>query len=58
VELYRHGARGPLGSWYDAAQQLDIQGELTPTGMRQHLNLGAKLREEYDGFLPRYYNHS
>lgn len=20
LELYRHGARGPLGSWYDASQ--------------------------------------
>lgn len=34
VELYRHGARTPLGNWYDATQQAANAGELTSTGMR------------------------
>lgn len=32
VEIYRHGARGPLGNWYDSDQQLNELGELTATG--------------------------
>ncbi|KAL4428941.1 hypothetical protein ABPG74_011137 [Tetrahymena malaccensis] len=58
LELYRHGARTPINSWYDADQQKADAGELTATGQRQHYNLGLKLREEYRGFIPDHYNHS
>ncbi|EGR29811.1 hypothetical protein IMG5_148380, partial [Ichthyophthirius multifiliis] len=56
TQLFRHGARTPLGSWYDSKQQ--SQGELTSTGMRQHYNFGRQIREEYKDFLPQKYNHS
>ncbi|EWS71522.1 histidine acid phosphatase family protein (macronuclear) [Tetrahymena thermophila SB210] len=58
IEIYRHGARGPLGDWYDAREQKYTYGELTATGQRQHYNLGAQLRKEYSGFLPDSYNHT
>jgi len=34
VELFRHGARGALSSYWDGLNQSYISGELTPTGMR------------------------
>ncbi|KAL4428942.1 hypothetical protein ABPG74_011138 [Tetrahymena malaccensis] len=57
-EIYRHGARGPLGDWYDANEQKYTYGQLTATGQRQHYNLGVQLRNEYSGFLPDSYNHT
>ncbi|EAR87292.2 histidine acid phosphatase family protein (macronuclear) [Tetrahymena thermophila SB210] len=61
AEIYRHGARGTLSSYYDGNSQPDIAGELTATGQRQHYNLGQFLREEYvnkTNFMPEQYNHS
>ena len=46
---------------YDAPDQLEVQQELTAAGMRQHYNLGAKLREEYItnlSFLTPLFNHT
>ncbi|EAR84653.1 histidine acid phosphatase family protein (macronuclear) [Tetrahymena thermophila SB210] len=57
-QLYRHGARGPINDWFNGGEQKDIYNELTPTGERQHYNLGSKMREEYKGFLPSKFNHS
>ncbi|KAL4470723.1 hypothetical protein ABPG72_016728 [Tetrahymena utriculariae] len=61
AEIYRHGARGTLSSYYDGDSQPEIAGELTATGQRQHYNLGQFLREEYVNrinFMPEQYNHS
>lgn len=34
IEVFRHGARGPLHEFYDGAQQKYMWGELTSVGMR------------------------
>lgn len=48
VEMFRHGARGPVVDFfYDAAQQSYQFDQLTATGQRQHYMLGKQLRKEY-----------
>ena len=47
IEMYRHGARGPISKFWDGPEQKDMAGELTPSGMRQQYNLGKQLRQEY-----------
>ena len=56
----RHGARGPIYDNYDSKDQVYNAGELVPTGMRQHYNLGRQLRKEYIenlNFLSPAFNH-
>lgn len=48
VELFRHGARSTM---YNIFNETSITkqglGELTPTGMRQHYNLGILVKNQY-----------
>ena len=46
--LFRHGARYTIyPQYYDGANQSNVQGELSPTGLRQLFTLGAAFRSEY-----------
>ncbi|KAL4426737.1 hypothetical protein ABPG74_006109 [Tetrahymena malaccensis] len=59
VQIYRHGARYPIYDTYDYTEQKAMNGELTPVGIRQHFELGRKLKAEYidkRGFLSSSYN--
>ena len=47
IEVIRHGAREPLSMLYNGKELLDIWGELTTVGMREHFLLGRQLREKY-----------
>ena len=61
IEVFRHGARQPIGSPDYASQWLEAVGELTSAGMRQHYLLGREMRKKYIdtlNFLPKYFNHS
>ena len=60
VELARHGARFPINPYYDYRETIGDAGELSPTGMRQHYNLGRYLRRMYmetETFLSVNYDH-
>jgi hypothetical protein len=50
VEVFRHGARGPLAG-YDPSWSLDQWGVLTPVGMRQQYILGKVLSQKYSKFF-------
>ena len=57
AELFRHGARWTL---YDIFKESDVQknnGMLSPTGMRQHYNLGKAVRKNYPQLFDQEYNH-
>jgi lysosomal acid phosphatase len=57
AELFRHGARWTL---YDIFNESDVEknnGMLSPTGMRQHYNLGKAVRENYPDLFDENYNH-
>ncbi|CAI2334166.1 unnamed protein product [Caenorhabditis sp. 36 PRJEB53466] len=64
--LWRHGDRSPTKTFPSDPFQEDAWtfggtgwGQLSPAGMRQHLNLGKKLRQRYVSdyqFLPPRYN--
>jgi len=62
IEVCRHGARAALGSQFDdpALMKYDVAfGELTASGMRQHLLLGSELRARFtedEQFLDPNYN--
>lgn len=56
VELFRHGARGPI--FYDPWYIWDHEGELTPNGARMHFVLGRELKKRYAGFLPAEFDPS
>lgn len=45
--IIRHGASYPSGELYDAKEFKDLQGLLTPIGMRQLYLLGTYLKQEY-----------
>jgi len=40
IELFRHGARGPLTTLWNGNQQAYQFGQLLPSGMRQHYIFG------------------
>jgi hypothetical protein len=48
IELFRSGARSPLRSTYDIAQNWLYYNELTPVGMRQQYILGAAIKLNYE----------
>lgn len=57
AELFRHGARWTL---YDIFKESDVEknnGMLSPTGMRQHYNLGKAVRKNYPYLFDQNYNH-
>ena len=56
IEIFRHGARGPLKNTYNPNQTYwgDNLGQLTPIGMRMHYLLGAALRNQYSELLTSY----
>ena len=61
VEVFRHGAREPIGAPYDAADWTEYEGELTSAGLRQHYLLGKEMRKKYIerlGFLSPQFNHT
>lgn len=58
AELFRHGARWTL---YNIFKEEDIDknnGMLSPTGMRQHYNLGKAVRKTYPQLFDQEYNHN
>jgi len=58
AELFRHGARWTL---YDIFKEEDVQknnGMLSPTGQRQHYNLGKAVRAQYPHLFDAQYNHN
>ena len=57
VELFRHGARGPLGI-YDNSWPPAEFGMLTPVGLRQQYILGKVLSEKYPDLTGSTYNYS
>jgi hypothetical protein len=57
IELFRHGARGPLGP-QDDSWPLSEWGVLTPVGMRQQYILGKVLSERYPQTFNDPYNYS
>jgi len=57
IELFRHGARGPLSA-YDQSWSLDEWGVLTPVGMRQQYILGKVLAQKYPQQFSDPYNYS
>ena len=60
VEVFRHGARGPLYENLDYSNW-SAPGLLTAVGMRQHFLLGDALRTRYiknQSFLSSSYNHT
>jgi lysosomal acid phosphatase len=60
IELIRHGARGPVvKGYYDTNKwNTELFGQLNAAGLRQHYNLGRKLREEYGNFLSLTFNQN
>ncbi len=61
IEVFRHGARQPIGSPSYASHWSETEGELTSAGIRQHYLLGREMRKKYIerlNFLPKYFNHS
>lgn len=61
IEVFRHGAREPIGAPFDYNNWPESQGELTYAGMRQHYLLGREMRKKYIeriGFLSEKFNHS
>jgi len=55
IEVFRHGARGPL-SGYDKSWQNHEFGALTASGTRQHFILGKTLAKKYPKFFSKAYN--
>jgi len=56
IEIFRHGARGPLNETYNPKPNEwgnDI-GQLTPVGMRMHYLLGGSLKSKYPNLLANY----
>lgn len=51
IEIFRHGARGPIYSYWNAPS-FNFPGELTSVGIRQHYLLGCELRREYIELQP------
>ena len=45
TSLFRHGARYHLNPLDDGNSTLDMWGELSPVGMRQHQTLGKTLNK-------------
>lgn len=45
--LIRHGAIYPKTGLYDGNETKQLQGKLTPIGMRQQYNLGSYLKSIY-----------
>jgi len=57
IEVFRHGARGPL-SGYDSSWPFGLWGALTPAGKRQQYVLGKFNSEKYPHLLGSDANHS
>jgi len=57
IEVFRHGARGPL-SGYDSSWPWGLWGALTPAGKRQQYVLGKFNSEKYPHLLGSDANHS
>jgi len=55
IEVFRHGARGPLNQTFDPTKPWgnDI-GQLTPVGMRMHYLLGEAVKDRYPTLLAKY----
>lgn len=47
TELFRHGARYPIGDIWDGKDTKPFHGQLIGMGMRQHYLLGNYLRKDY-----------
>jgi hypothetical protein len=61
VNMFRHGARYHLNSYYDGNETLPNWGQLTSVGMRQHYTFGSMVRDLYSTqlkFLRPNFNHS
>jgi len=55
IELFRHGARGPLYPDFEPTKSWGNDfGELTAGGMRMHYLLGAAMKEKYSHLLGQY----
>ena len=52
VEVFRHGARGPIYGANDVWG--NYVGQLTPVGMRMHYLLGVALKDKYPHLLGKY----
>jgi len=57
IEIFRHGARGPL-SGYDKTWPFALWGKLTPAGKRQQYVMGKYYSEKYPHLLGSGANHS
>ena len=57
IELFRHGARGPLSN-YDSSWLPSQYGVLTAVGMRQQYILGKVLSEKYSDLLGAAYDYN
>ena len=55
IEIFRHGARGPLNQTYDPNPTWgDNIEQLTAVGMRMHYLLGTAIRDQYSDILTGY----
>ena len=55
IEIFRHGARGPLNATYDDPNSWGNDlGQLTPVGQRMHYLLGVALRNKYPELITNY----
>ena len=56
INIFRHGARGPLSKTIDPTWDPELYGQLTPVGMRMQYLLGKALSKRYPNLLQKAYD--